>query len=413
MSPLIPTEIYELFFLYISRGDHPIRNLKSCALTCRIFSAISRRYIFNTIEISYARPDQFGQLSKAFLMNSSLGEYVRNLIIRDSVLPGYTHLLEDYSLEISRILRLLSQLNRMELIYHGSRSLTVSWAKLRVEIRAAFGDILKADYFSSLHLSHVSDVPVSLIMNCTGLKTLDLTHVRMEDSSNDTSTTTPYSPTCTRLDLFTFRNSNQAASILIRLAARSQSAFEFSLCSTVKWCPETLAEAIETSQDILPLFGSHPLHKFAVHLGLAEHAVLAGLSRHLFMQSCTLLQSFTMDVQIWPFKDRNATLGPTLSSLLNTFTSPNNLREINILISGGRTFLTSDAVDQIIKHGKLQELDVLLTGPKFPELRKVNFQLIVSTFKVVRQRQQILQMIENGLTGLVTSTSIELKLEAR
>ncbi|KAH9477451.1 hypothetical protein JR316_0009664 [Psilocybe cubensis] len=169
----LPHELEEQILQYLS---HDIPSLKATSLACHRFAYTSRKYLFNTVVLTFSSHGVIQTSPRRFMeiliSSPYIGDFVQNLSIVDDryKIGGYTHLRFDTILPTC-----LPLLKGLRAIAVQSNSLTsLGWDAMSTDVQNALEDAFQAPTLVSLSFYRILDVPLRLLSMPPSLKNLSL-----------------------------------------------------------------------------------------------------------------------------------------------------------------------------------------------------------------------------------------------
>lgn len=168
MLPPIPTDIYEDI---IDQADYA--TLKNCALLCRALRAPCQRILFSRIILN--SPPHIRHLRSATFYDlisksSHLCLYVKALEISELDQPTWIAI----DIYLGRILPKLLHLNELAIVGRISQWGRLSFEMMTDALRAAILSICRSPQLSTLELTNTRDIPLDMLRQASGLKSLIL-----------------------------------------------------------------------------------------------------------------------------------------------------------------------------------------------------------------------------------------------
>lgn len=177
MQSQLPPELLDYIFTFM-RDDHP--SLRHCAAVNHMFSELVERHLFYQITLSNSEnyigrgEPSPAQISKLLTDKTHLESHVKSLrIVMASfgILRWFT-LRSMADEDMGQTLLILSHLTDVSL--SGLHSGITSWQRFHHIFQTSFARILRLPSMDSVFIHDIEDFPLSLLNNCTSLKSLSL-----------------------------------------------------------------------------------------------------------------------------------------------------------------------------------------------------------------------------------------------
>ncbi|KAF8997645.1 hypothetical protein BDQ17DRAFT_1363163 [Cyathus striatus] len=323
--------------------------LKSCSLACRYFLESSRRHLFHSLTLSSKFQNKILALHDILTSSPGISTHIRKLHL---LLNPRNSIHADQN-SLPKLLHMLNNITTFALRFD-STNMRYSWLELTSAMQEALYAILQSPSIIHLSISNVHELPKSLRTCLASIPTITLSSVSFQTAGNTEDIpdqpSNPFSSTRCIRNLTISNVSLETSQPLLDALSISHGELETLLC----YDDGDPNRSMEVATMILQRCGDFLTKLECWNMDVARQLDISTVPR---LHTIKLLANFTSQIPI-----------PLcyIRQILETPSEKNEIKEVflGILLSQLSSYETD-----------WKSLDSLLTGPKFTQLKKVNFKV--------------------------------------